>query len=125
MKIIKTKINFKDKRGEIRDILIHVPVNSITYLTCTKGAVRGNHYHKKTLQRLYILSGLLEMYTRKGLTGKITKKIVHAGDLIAHEKNECHAFRALKFSEMLQIGLGKRAGKDYEKDTYRLEKPMI
>ncbi len=125
MKIIKTKINFKDERGEIRDILIHASVNSITYLTCTKGAVRGNHYHKKTLQRLYILSGSLEMFTRKGLTAKIIKKIVHTGDLIAHEKNECHAFKALEFSEILQLGLGKRAGEDYEKDTYKLKKPMI
>lgn len=125
MKIIKTKINFKDKRGKIRDILTHVPVSSITYLSCSKNAVRGNHYHRKTIQYLYVLSGSFEVFSKRGLNGRVVRKIAKAGDLVFHDKNECHAFKALEFSTMLSFNEGVRRGKDYEKDTYRLEKPMI
>jgi len=125
MKITKTKVNFRDKRGEIRDILTHVPVNSITYISCSKGAIRGNHYHKKTTQYTYVLSGAFEVYEQNSTGGKITRKIVKAGDLVFSDKNESHAFKAIKSSVLLSFNYGIRRGKDYEKDTYRLEKPLV
>ena len=41
---------FEDARGVITDILQHTPVDSVTIITCTKGAVRANHYHKESIQ---------------------------------------------------------------------------
>ena len=47
MKKIKIKINFKDTRGIIVDLLEKKKINAITYITQNKGKVRGNHFHKK------------------------------------------------------------------------------
>ena len=125
MKIIKTEVNHKDSRGIIKDILTHVTVDAITYIVSKKGAVRGNHYHKKTFQYDYILKGSLASYSQGGATkGKVIKKIIRAGDLVSHPPHESHAYKALEDTEFLSFTRGPRRGKDYEKDVYRLTKPL-
>lgn len=63
--IVTKKIpNFVDERGEITDIIDGDNVNSITLITSKKGAVRGNHYHKQTIQYLYLIEGKLVYYTQ-------------------------------------------------------------
>ena len=57
MKKIKTSINFKDHRGVIIDLIQKENINAITFITINKNKVRGNHYHKKTYQWNYIISG--------------------------------------------------------------------
>ena len=64
MNIKNFKINYKDDRGIIKD-LIKKNINAITYITINKNKIRGNHYHKKTTQWNYILSGKLKVYTKQ------------------------------------------------------------
>jgi quercetin dioxygenase-like cupin family protein len=127
MWIKKTKANFKDKRGEIRDILVGVPSDAITFITCAKGSVRGNHYHKKTDQYDYVLSGSFTCATKDMLNknARMKKKIIKTGDLVFHPQNEAHAFKAKEKSSFLSITKGPRQGKHFEKDTIRLEKPLV
>lgn len=127
MKIVKTKVNFKDKRGEIRDLLVGEKIDTITLITCKKGSVRGNHYHKKTDQFDYILSGEF-MCSTKDMKVKNTRKtdrILKVGDLAYHPKNEAHSFKALKDGSFLSITRGPRKGNNFEKDTYRLEELLL
>ena len=56
---------FVDDRGEITDIAENVPFNSLTLITSSKGAVRGNHYHKRTTQYTYIIEGTCRYYSQK------------------------------------------------------------
>mgnify|MGYP001184374975 FL=1 len=121
---IKKKINFKDKRGIIVDLIEKTQINAITYITQKKNTVRGNHFHKKTIQWNYILSGKVILVTKKG-KGKKIKKIMKKGDLILTEKNERHAIKALVNSEMLVFTKGPRGGKEYESDTYKLTDNLV
>ena len=123
MKKYKLITNFKDKRGVIKDI-IQENVNSITYITIKKGKIRGNHYHKKTIQWTYILSGKVLLVTKKNNKKKI-KIIMKKGDLILTERNEQHAIKALCNSEMLIFTKGPRGGKEYQTDTYKSLKKLI
>lgn len=123
MKILRRKAAFTDARGDITDILDRAKVDSITLITSKKGAVRGNHYHKKTTQYAYILEGKYIAYAQKG-NGKIEKKMVEKGDLIVNPPMEKHAFVALEKSTMLACCFGPRAGTHYELDTFRLEDPI-
>jgi len=75
MKFYKFKINHKDKRGIISDI-IQKNVNSITYITIKKGKIRGNHFHKRTTQWNYILSGKVNLYYKNNKSSKTIKKIL-------------------------------------------------
>ena len=124
MNVRKTEAAFLDERGEIRDILDGQEVNSLTILTCNKGAVRGNHYHKITTQFTYIISGKLKLFTQDSENAEIKTTVVNAGDLVTSPPLERHAFEALENSTILAGCFGPRAGSQYETDTYRLEVPI-
>ena len=120
MNITKTKINFEDDRGMIRDIMVHTSVDAITYITFKKDAVRGNHYHKKTMQYDYIISGKLICRTRENEDLDVEESIVEAGDFIVHQCPAWHAYKALEDSIMISSTNGPRQGDQYEEDTFRL-----
>lgn len=124
MQKIKLKYNHKDNRGYIKDLLENKKINSITLISQKKGKIRGNHFHKKTIQWNYLLSGKIIIYAKKKGQG-IKKKILNKGDLVVTLKNESHAIKALKNSEFLVFTQGPRGGKEYETDTFRLKKPLV
>lgn len=120
MKVVHKKPDFIDKRGEITDILERIEVNCVTILTSKKGAIRGNHYHKKTTQYAYVLDGKFKLYTQLG-GKKVQTKVIKKGDFVITPPMEKHAFKALEDSELLACFLGPRAANQYEDDTYRLK----
>ena len=126
----KIKKAFSDRRGNITDVFQNSPKDHCTIVTFNKGAVRGNHYHKKSTQYSYLLSGKLTLRYSKvdkngNIKGKINKKIIGPNILITHRPYEAHAFIANKKSLMIAFADGLRGGKDYEKDTYRLKYKII
>tara|TARA_B100001250_G_C19447568_1_gene634534 strand:+ start:72 stop:461 length:390 start_codon:yes stop_codon:yes gene_type:complete len=127
-KILKN--NFKDKRGMILDIFVNKPKDHCTLVTFNKGAIRGNHYHKKSTQYSFVLSGKLIMFSVKvnnngNITKKIKKEILLKNSLITHKPFYAHAFKAITKSNLLAFADGKRGGKNYEKDTFRLKSKLI
>lgn len=107
------KPNFTDERGTITDLFVNDEY-SITHITFTDGAVRGNHYHENTTQIDFILKGRL-LCNRDGLESQVTQ-----GHVITMSPKVKHAYRAYEDSEMLSICFGVRKGTDYEKDVIRL-----
>ena len=124
MRKIKNRIIYKDERGLIIDLLEGKKINAITFVSQKKGRVRGNHLHKKTIQWNYLIKGKIELVTKKR-NSKPKKIILFKGDLAETSKNEAHAIKALKDSEFLVFTQGPRGGREYEKDTFRLLKPLI
>ena len=124
MRKIKNRIIYKDERGLIIDLLEGKKINAITFVSQKKGRVRGNHLHKKTIQWNYLIKGKIELVTKKR-NSKPKKIILFKGDLAETLKNEAHATKALKDSEFLVFTQGPRGGREYEKDTFRLLKPLI
>jgi len=126
----KLKNNFKDKRGTIIDIFTNQPKDHCTLVTFNKSAIRGNHFHKKSTQYSFIISGKLKMVTARvnkvgKPIGKVKHEIVSPNTLIEHKPFSAHTFKAIKKSSMLAFVNGKRGGKNYEKDTYRLKNKLI
>jgi len=124
MKIIETKVNHQDDRGAIIDLVENQNVNAITFISFTKGAVRANHYHKKTTQWNYITKGSIKLVTQFD-DGPIEEKVLTKGDLAVTLPMEKHALVGLEDAEMLVFTEGPRGGKEYESDTFRLEKPLV
>ena len=124
MKKIKIKINYQDKRGVIIDLLEKKKINAITFITQKKGKVRGNHFHKKTIQWNYLIKGKIKLITKKKNRG-VKEMILSKGDLVVTSSNESHAIKAIQYSEYLVFTQGPRGGKEYEIDTFRLAEPLI
>jgi quercetin dioxygenase-like cupin family protein len=110
----------KDKRGAVKDIMVGKNF-SVAYITFKKDAVRGNHYHKKTTQMDYIVSGRVKCYRNDSSSAFLMK----SGESAFHKANETHAYKALADAEMISICVGKRIGKNYSKDTYKLAVPLV
>jgi quercetin dioxygenase-like cupin family protein len=119
LKPTRLKPAFQDRRGAITDILDNVALNSVTLITSKKGVVRGNHFHKKTIQYLYLLSGKICYVTRRP-NGKLSSYILKPGDLTASPPREVHTVVALMNSSFLVLSKGPRHGKNFEADTFRL-----
>ena len=123
MKKTKLKVNFKDHRGEITDILQNEKINAITRLTIKKGKIRGNHYHKKTWQWNYIIKGRMKLVAK--MPNKKTKSIIlNPGEIAFTAPNERHALVGVTNCVCLVFTRGPRGGKNYESDTIRLKKPI-
>lgn len=123
MEIKKIKCIQEDERGSITDIVEQVDFNGATIILSKSGSVRGNHFHKKTIQYVYILSGKMKCLAKKP-EEPVTQAIVEQGDLVSHDLLESHSFEALEETLFLVLSSGLRTGRDYEKDTYRLEVPL-
>tara|TARA_B110000438_G_C15724329_1_gene611262 strand:+ start:822 stop:1220 length:399 start_codon:yes stop_codon:yes gene_type:complete len=119
MKIGKKSANYLDERGSITDIIDSLNFNGATIIESKLGCVRGNHYHKKTIQYVYVISGKMKS-TAKKINEAVEVAIVGPGDLISHKAYEAHNFEALENTTFLVLSSGLRSGKDYELDTYRL-----
>lgn len=124
MKKIYTKVSFKDFRGEITDLIQNEKINSVTLITIKKGAIRGNHFHKKTSQWNYIVSGKMRLVTKMP-NKKIKKILLKPGDLAMTFPGELHALMGVQNCKCLVFTRGPRAGKNYESDTYRLKKSLV
>jgi Uncharacterized conserved protein, contains double-stranded beta-helix domain len=116
------KGRFKDKRGLIEDLLVSKD-HSVTYVSFKKDAIRGNHYHKKTEQIDIVLTGSLICVTDD--SGFVSKTILGPGSIVVHEPGVRHAYEATEDSEIVSVCMGVRVGKNYKKDTFKLDTPLL
>ncbi len=124
MDVKKIPVAFQDHRGEIFDVLQREQIEYATIIHSRKDSVRANHYHKETYQYLYVMSGKLRAVSQ--MPGEEpTEAIMVANDLILSVPHERHAFEALEDTTFLVLTRGPRGGEDYEKDTFRLDVPLI
>ena len=124
MEIINREVSFRDARGDIIDLLENESINAITIVTFKKGAIRGNHFHKRTTQWNYVMEGRIRLVSQ--LPGKPTREVVMGpGDFVATGPDERHALQGLEDSRLMVFTKGPRGGKEYETDTYRLDVPLI
>jgi quercetin dioxygenase-like cupin family protein len=123
MKIEKPDVKYADPRGEIVDILVKEPVEYVTLIRSRTGAVRGNHFHRETLQWIYLLEGRLKVLYR--MPGEPVKaRLVEPGELFLNVVNEHHSVEAVEESTFIVLTRGPRGGDDYENDTFRLPAPL-
>ncbi len=123
MNIQQIKLTFEDSRGQITDIVEQIDFNGATIISSKAGSIRGNHYHKESVQYIYVLEGKMISRSKK-MGEKLTEVVVKKGDLISHDYNEAHMFEAIEDTTFLVLSSGLRTGKDYEKDTFRLSCPI-
>mgnify|MGYP001559972275 FL=1 len=124
MKLEKKKMNFSDDRGTITDIFSNEPREQCTIISSKKGSVRGNHFHKHTLQSDFMVSGKMKILYRKQDESEVHEQIVEANDFLQWEAGEAHEFIAVEDLIFVTFHNGPRGGDNYENDTFRLKIPL-
>jgi len=111
-----------DDRGEITDIFYNVNIEHVAIIKTKAGSIRGNHYHKKTVQHVLILEGQMEYWTQPYDKSKeVEMKLLNPGDMVTSPEMEIHAMTFPTDNKFIVFTVGKRGGKDYEDDTYRVD----
>jgi quercetin dioxygenase-like cupin family protein len=121
--IEQIKPAFADQRGTIADLVEGKKLQHVGLIVSRKGAVRGNHYHKKATQYAYILRGKVAYY-RKDLRVKaagVEKFILGPGSLMIEPPRVVHAIVALEDTEFLDMTDVSRENKGYDKDVFRIQ----
>ena len=128
----KIEIFSSDERGDIMDIFTHEPKDHCTIVTFTRNAVRGNHFHKESVQSAYVLEGNFKIYNvlidkdHKYRSENIHEIEASKGNYITHDKFEAHTYKCIsEVGTLIVFTKGIRGGKFYEDDTFRLEKKLI
>jgi len=126
----KIKPVFKDKRGDIADIFYKENINHVAVINSKKGALRGNHYHKKTTQAMFMSKGSLRYYykeydKKKKEWGKTKSIVVKENEMVTTPSYEIHALEILEKNQFIVFSWGLRGGKDYESDTFRTKPTLI
>jgi len=123
MNVVHRKPAHEDDRGAITDILEDNDVECVTIISSTEGAVRGNHYHKQTIQYTYLISGSMRVLEQE-VDGPVEERVLQPGDLLTTPPTIRHTFVAIEDSTFIACAHGPRRGKQYEEDTYRLDEPL-
>lgn len=113
----------KDIRGSIVDLFYNENISHVAIVDSEPGAIRGNHYHKETTQHMLMTKGSLEYwYKPVGSNEKAEMIVAKEGDLVSTGPNEIHALKiGPEGNQFIVFSQGKRGGKDYESDTYRVD----
>lgn len=113
-----------DDRGEMSHLIDgKTPITSAVLITCKKGAIRANHYHKTDTHYSYMLKGKMEYYSKglKAKNKKLRKVIVKEGEIIYTPPNTIHGMKFLEDSLFIALSTEPRNKKAYEKGTVRLK----
>ena len=111
-----------DGRGAITDVFYKADIDHVAVITSKAGAERGDHYHKETIQHILVTKGTMEYYYASSYNPCDVKCLkIGPGDMITTPPFEIHTLRFPTDNEFMVFSTGKRGGKDYESDTFRVE----
>ena len=122
IKFIDRYFSAPDQRGVIEGLINFGTWEELNYIRSDKGIIRGNHYHKHTLEAFIILSGKLKISLQKvingQLDGEIEDYIVEKRQVFLINPLTLHVFNILEDSEWINV-LSKRMDQN-NPDIYRL-----
>jgi dTDP-4-dehydrorhamnose 3,5-epimerase-like enzyme len=112
-----------DNRGCIADVFYDKNINHVAIITSEPNVIRGNHYHKETTQHILIVKGSLEYWYKHVDSNELPQMyLAKVGDLITTKPYEIHTLKITEEgNEFIVFSEGKRGGKDYESDTFRVD----
>ena len=112
----------EDNRGIIADIFYKDDIGHVAIINSKKGVRRGDHYHKETVQHMLITKGsLIYVYQPVDKSQPVKYERISKDEVVTTHPYEIHTLLFDEDNEFIVFSSGLRGGKDYEKDTYRVE----
>lgn len=125
IKVYKPKPEFVDKRGFITRIIDQnkYKIKSVLYINRKKGSVGANHYHKKDVHFIFVLSGRVK-YLEKDIRrpkSKVSEVILKPGDLVISKPYIAHTTEFIEDTVEIVFSTENRNKEKYEKDTIKFK----
>lgn len=119
--IVSMEQAYEDARGAIQP-LVSGGFESAQMITCNKGAVRANHYHKEDWHYCYMVYGSMRYFTRPtGSEEEPTWLLVKEGQTVFTPPMVDHAMEFLEDSAFVNFAGRPRDQSDYESDLVRVQ----
>ena len=108
-------LHFADTRGLIHGVTQLRDWEEINYAESAAGAVRGNHYHRRTTEGFYIISGRMKVSTVSLADGRRYWFYAEAGDSFTIAPMQRHTFEIVEKSSWINF-LSRAMAEGEEKD---------
>lgn len=103
MRRIRGRDVFRDDRGSLKNISIGRAWKEVNHFFSASGAVRGNHYHKDTLELIYVLDGRVEFDIADLKGGARQRLVIGANEGVLLEPYELHTLRVLEDTHWIAL----------------------
>ena len=105
IKKLNSHFSYNDDRGKIYGILNNFSIEEINFIDTYKGTIRGNHYHKKTTEIIFIIDGNVKVIYQS-ISKKVELEgkgsiIVRKNDIFLIEPYIIHTFIAQEDSKWI------------------------
>ena len=118
--IVSLRPPFVDERGSIQN-LVDEPFTSVAVITCVKGSVRADHYHKTDYHYCWLATGEMDYYHRPaGSAEKPVLERIRAGQLFYTPAMTEHTMHFLQDSVFYAFSRNNRETENYEADIIRI-----
>ncbi len=94
---------FVDHRGKITGLMQCKEWKEINYIESFKGTVRGNHYHKRTIEAFFIIDGKVQVSTSDIQTGIKKEFTIEKGDVTIINPMTLHTFKILEDARWINM----------------------
>lgn len=117
---------FEDKRGSLKKIAmksrVGMDIEEVYILYSNKGAIRGNHYHKETVEYFTLVEGTASFSLKDLETGCSETIKLSADDniIIKVPVNVVHAFKNEEDEPMVMLAVSSREYNPDDTDTYSM-----
>ncbi len=115
---------FEDARGSLKKIVmkskIDVGIEEVYLLYTNQGAVRGNHFHKETVEYFTVVSGEVTVALQDADTGGIERLTMSAGDnlVLKVPAYTAHAFKNEAKQPLAMLAVSSREFNAADNDTF-------
>ncbi|MDA8687912.1 hypothetical protein N9L98_02490, partial [bacterium] len=106
--------------GQILSI-VDTQVSNVSIITCKRGSIRSNHYHKKDFHYMYVLEGRIDYFYKNALKQEINYYNVLPGQNIFTPNKEIHATYFPVDTKLIVSSGNPRDQATYEEDTVRVD----
>jgi dTDP-4-dehydrorhamnose 3,5-epimerase len=120
---------FKDKRGCLKKVIMksqlkeNEQIEEAYLLYSEKGSVRGNHYHKKTLEYFVIVSGIAKVALMNLESKRFEEINISSSDnlILKVPPNVVHAFKNVEDLPLIMLAISTREYNKLDTDTFPME----
>jgi dTDP-4-dehydrorhamnose 3,5-epimerase len=120
---------FEDKRGSLKKIIMksqlkeNEKIEEVYLLYSEKGSIRGNHYHKKTLEYFVVVSGKAKVALKNLNTGTLEELYISAEDnvILKVPPLVVHAFKNEEAQPLIMIAISSKEYNKLDTDTFPMD----
>jgi dTDP-4-dehydrorhamnose 3,5-epimerase len=120
---------FEDQRGSLNKIIMksqlkeNEKIEEIYVLYSNKGSVRGNHFHKKTLEYFAVVSGKAKIALMDLDTGILEEINISSSDnlILKVPPNVVHAFKNEEDQPLIMLAVSSKEYNKHDTDTFQVE----